>query len=130
MVKKNVGGRPKIVLDEEQIRELARIQCTYAEIGAVMKCHPDTIHDRFSEIVKAEREHGKASLRRAQFKSALGGNAQMLIFLGTHILGQKDEKKEAVRTAADDILCYIRGRVRSEDRGTFKGAKGAAKTGG
>ena len=31
------AGRPKKILDEEQIRELASIQCTLSEIAAVMR---------------------------------------------------------------------------------------------
>jgi len=121
MAEKNKGGRPRLQLDEEQIIELGRIQCTFSEIAAVMKCSLDTISSRFGDVVYKAREEGKCSLRRAQFKKAIEGNPALLIFLGTHILGQTDGKKEAVRTAADDILNYIRGRVVSEEKGTYKG---------
>lgn len=85
-------GRPKKELDEEQIRELASIQCTDGEIAAVMRCHVDTIRDRFSTIINEAREAGKKSLRRAQWDKAVkDGNATMLIWLGKHYLGQKDE---------------------------------------
>ena len=124
-VKKRRRGRPQRLLDETMIHDLASIQCTYREMATVMKCSPDLLHDRYSEIVSRGREGGKISLRRAQFKSALGGNAQLLIFLGVHVLGQKDEKKQAVRSAADDILCYIRGRVRSEEEGSYRAKLGA-----
>lgn len=84
-------GRPRLQLDEKQIREMAQIQCTVAEIAAVMGCSIDTINDRYSHIVKEGREQGKMSLRRAQFKKALEGNPAMLIFLGKHYLNQKDQ---------------------------------------
>lgn len=85
------GGRQILELDVEQILELARIQCTYSEIAAVMKCSSDVIADRYSEIVKQGREEGKASLRRHQYLSAMKGNPALLIWLGKHILDQKDD---------------------------------------
>jgi len=84
-------GRPKKELDEEQIRELASIQCTNGEIAAVMRCNVDTLHDRFSDVIKDAREAGKTSLRRAQFKKAMEGNPALLIWLGKFYLGQKEE---------------------------------------
>ena len=84
-------GRPKKELDVEQIRELATIQCTDGEIAAVMRVSVDTITRNYAEMIKEGREHGKSSLRRAQYKLALTGNAQMLIWLGRFYLGQKEE---------------------------------------
>lgn len=84
-------ARPRIKLDEKQIRELAQIQCTYSEIAAVMGVSVDTIERNFATIIKEGREAGKTSLRRAQFKKALEGNPAMLIFLGKHYLNQKDQ---------------------------------------
>ena len=84
-------GRPKKELDVEQIRELATIQCTDGEIAAVMRVSVDTITRNYAEMIKEGREHGKSSLRRAQYKLALAGNAQMLIWLGRFYLGQKEE---------------------------------------
>jgi hypothetical protein len=85
------AGRPKKVLDEEQIRELAQIQCTDTEIAAVMRVSVDTIHRNYAELIKEGREQGKKSLRRAQFQKALEGNPAMLIWLGKFYLGQKEE---------------------------------------
>lgn len=84
-------GRPKKELDVEQIRELAMIQCTDGEIAAVMRVSVDTITRNYAEMIKEGRENGKSSLRRAQYKLALTGNAQMLIWLGRFYLGQKEE---------------------------------------
>lgn len=85
------GGKQPLELDEEQILELARIQCTYSEIAAVMKCSKDVIADRYADIVKQGREEGKASLRRHQYLAAARGNPALLIWLGKHILDQKDD---------------------------------------
>jgi len=85
------AGRPKKVLDEEQIIELASIQCTDVEIAAVMRVSVDSLKKNYTDIIKEGREHGKSSLRRAQYKLAMSGNAQMLIWLGRFYLGQKEE---------------------------------------
>ena len=88
---KKGAGRPKKVLDEEQIRELAQIQCTDTEIAAVMRVSVDTIQRNYAVLVKEGREQGKKSLRRAQFQKALEGNPAMLIWLGKFYLSQKEE---------------------------------------
>ena len=90
MEEKKKTGRPPMQLDVRQIRELASILCTNEEIAAVMGCSPDTLERRYSEIIKTAKESGKCSLRRAQWKAAIGGNATMLIWLGKHILGQRE----------------------------------------
>ena len=89
---KSKGGRPKKVLDENQIRALAKINCTHAEIAAVMGCHKDTIADRFSDLIKEARNEGKSSLRRWQWAAAEKGDRTMLIWLGKQHLGQTEPK--------------------------------------
>ena len=85
-------ARPKIVLDERQIKELAKIQCTMTEIAAVMGCSVDTLERNFAETIKIGRECGKESLRKAQWKKAVEeGHPSMLIWLGKFYLGQKEE---------------------------------------
>jgi hypothetical protein len=89
--KKTSVGRPKLDLDVQQIRELASIHCTMIEIAAVMRCSVDTLERNFADAIKEAKESGKASLRRAQYKKAMSGNPAMLIWLGKHLLGQKEE---------------------------------------
>ena len=87
-------GRPFKKLDERQIRELSKIQCTHKEIAAVMGCDEDTVRNNYSAIINEAREEGKSSLRRAQWKKAVEeGNHSMLIWLGKHYLGQHEELK-------------------------------------
>jgi hypothetical protein len=87
----NGGGRPRANVDDRQVLELAKIGCTMAEIAAVVGTSVDTLERRFAETIRAGREMGRSSLRRAQWKLALSGNASMLMFLGKFYLGQKDE---------------------------------------
>lgn len=94
-------GAPLKEIDFEQFDRLAQIQCTLTEIAAFFKVSEDTIEARvketkgvnFSEYYKHASAGGKSSLRRAQFKAALGGNTGMLIWLGKQYLGQKDRQE-------------------------------------
>jgi len=83
-------GRPKLVIDEKLVADLARIQCTQAEIAAICGCSVGTINERYSELIKSESDKGKSSLRRWQWKAAEKGNVTMMIWLGKNMLGQSD----------------------------------------
>ena len=85
-------ARPKKDIDPETVRKLAAIECSYAEIAAVLGCDPSTLTRRFAQVIEKGREEGKASLKRKQFEVAMGGNPTMLIWLGKQRLGQKDEQ--------------------------------------
>lgn len=88
-------------IDPDQVKKLASIGLSNAEIGAVLDCSPDTIERRFKGIMKAGREHRNASLRRKQFEVAIAGNPTMLIWLGKQFLGQAD--KSEVRQTSDPL---------------------------
>ena len=96
-------ARPRIVIDWDLFKRLCRIQCTQAEIADVLGCSVDTLEravkreksSSFAELYKKEAAQGKMSLRRAQYRVAIGGdgrqpNTAMLIWLGKQYLGQKD----------------------------------------
>lgn len=91
-------GRPKKVIEETLFESLCKIQCTETEICAVLECSEDTLNRwckrtykmTFAETYKNKSQHGKASLRRTQFKIA-EKSAAMAIFLGKQYLGQRDE---------------------------------------
>jgi hypothetical protein len=83
-------ARPKKPIDPKLVERLARLNCTMLEIASVAQCSVDTLERRFADAIQRGREHGKASLRRAQWKAAKGGNAALLIWLGKQLLGQKD----------------------------------------
>jgi len=94
---------PRKTLDEKdfaKLVQLIRIQCTQDEICAIFDMSPDTLGRRISErgegkfadLLKKHAHEGKASLRRAQWKSATEKlNPTMLIWLGKNQLGQRDE---------------------------------------
>jgi transcriptional regulator with XRE-family HTH domain len=95
---KHPGGRPRLEFDLRQVEELGKIQSTQAELAAVLGCSVDTVKDRlkcdpeFSAAYIKGLESGKASLRRLQWKAALGGNITMQIWLGKQYLAQSDRQ--------------------------------------
>src|SRR4051812_15620282 len=96
-------ARPRKPIDGEQVERLARIQCTYEEIGAVVGCSPDTIKRRFAARVAKGREQGKTSLRRAQFKLA-AKSATMNIWLSKQFLGQREPLADTASAPSADAL--------------------------
>jgi len=94
---KNKGGRPAFVIDFVKLKALAQIQCTDAEIAAVLGCSLPTFNrnkdkdPRVVETIEEGKASGRASLRRKQYAVALDGNPTMLIWLGKQLLGQRDK---------------------------------------
>ena len=95
-------GRPAFVLTDDQfktIEGMARIQCTQDEICDIYGVTDKTLNlalkkhsgCSFSDLIKKNASHGKASLRRNQWKAAEKGNPTMLVWLGKQHLGQKDQ---------------------------------------
>jgi hypothetical protein len=85
-------GRPPLELDEELIRKLAEIYCTYDEIALIMGCCRDTLHRKYSDVIKKGHTIAKRSLRRAMFDKALNGkNTTMMIWLSKQYLGMTDK---------------------------------------
>jgi len=92
------GGRPRLQFDLRQVEELGRIQSTLPELAAVLGCGLSTVKDRlqndgeFAAAYERGVEAGKSSLRRLQWKAAVGGNITMQIWLGKQYLGQTDRQ--------------------------------------
>ena len=97
--KKDLGGRPKAVIDKKTFEGLCFIQATKEEVCAVFNVDEktltrwckDTYKRGFSDILKEKSAGGKSSLRRAQWQSAQKGNVVMQIWLGKNWLGQTDK---------------------------------------
>lgn len=89
-VQGRVVGRNKIVIPPEEVYKLAQIGCKNQEIADWFGIDENTLSYNFSVELLKGRENLKQSLRRAQLKLALSGNATMLIWLGKNILGQSE----------------------------------------
>jgi hypothetical protein len=92
-------GITKRVVFDEDVYKLAAMGCSNAEISRWFNIDENTLTYNFSEIIGKGREHLKHSLRRAQIKLALSGNATMLIWLGKNILGQSDSPLDSEANA-------------------------------
>lgn len=88
-------GRDKIVVDPDEVRDLASIGCTDKDIANWFGIKEDTLRYNFTADLIKGREDLKVSLRRAQLKLALQGNATMLIWLGKNLLGQSDNPTDS-----------------------------------
>lgn len=99
MSESNKVGRPRKEIDWDQLYNLCQIHCTEAEICSVFMISDETLntrvkeqgYDNFLEYYKKHCGEGKISLRRAQWKNALGGNGTMQIWLGKQYLGQTEK---------------------------------------
>lgn len=104
------SGRPKTILDKEQIKTLAEMQCTNTEIAAVMKCDAKTLtnNEEYFQIIKDAREVGKKSLRRAMWDAAIKKHSTpILIWLSKQYLGMKEpdpDIKEYAKSAFEKYM--------------------------
>jgi hypothetical protein len=83
-------ARPKKIIDENLIEELAGLNCSYEEISKIVGVSVRTLHRNYGTVIKRGTESVKTSLRRKQYQIAMKGNPALLIWLGKIILGQKE----------------------------------------
>ena len=88
------GLRRKIV-NPDDVFKLAAIGSSDREIARWFDIDEATLRYNFNESLIKGREEVKMSIRQAQLKLALGGNAVMLIWLGKNLLGQSDTPDSA-----------------------------------
>jgi hypothetical protein len=85
-----VVGRDKKVVPPKDVERLAQMGCKDSEIADWFGVDENTLRYNFSvELLKGKLALNQ-SLRQAQIRLALSGNATMLIWLGKNILGQTD----------------------------------------
>lgn len=96
---RNTGRKPTLMPNKTTLTHLKRLGLVHAtreEAAAMLNVHRTTL-DAFFEAFPEARDafedglsRGRVSLRRAQMKSALGGNPSLLVWLGKNILHQVD----------------------------------------
>lgn len=110
-------GRPRKEFDYKLLENLCSIQCTLTEVCDIMDVSDTLLTQRckehygltFKGVYNKYSSNGKASLRRAQFKYALKGNHQLLIWLGKQELGQTDKQEITHREdPMTGLLEYLR----------------------
>ena len=83
-------GLKRRIVNPDDIYRLAQIGSSDREIARWFDIDVSTLTYNFADVIEKGREDLKQSLRMAQIKLALTGNAVMLIWLGKNILGQTD----------------------------------------
>jgi len=104
---KRKPGRPRKVIDEKLLFDLARIDCTLEEMASILNCNRDTLSDNYSAVIQKGKEEGKASIRRMQWKSAQDGNIAMQIWLGKQRLGQREPRDEVAQVELVKVENYM-----------------------
>ena len=85
-----VVGRDKKVVPPNDVLRLAQMGCKDSEIAEWYGVDENTLRYNFIvELLKGKLALNQ-SLRQAQIRLALSGNATMLIWLGKNILGQQE----------------------------------------
>jgi hypothetical protein len=100
-------ARPRLKIDPEQVRGLARLHCTNKEIASVIGCSTDTLERRYAAEISKGKEEGRAALRRLQWKAANAGNIAMLIWLGKNHLGQTDRQDVTSAGQQQPIAAFV-----------------------
>lgn len=83
-------GRNNIPVPPDEVELMASIGCTDREIAEYFGINDDTLRYNLKDFLINGRQQLKNSLRRAQLRVALDGNATLLIWLGKQILGQAE----------------------------------------
>ncbi len=90
-IKTKFMGRPKKELDKEIIANLSQIGCTQEEISSVIGISARTLQRRFADLIKDNKNKGKASLRKKMFDKAIKkDDTHMQIWLSKNYLNMKD----------------------------------------
>jgi len=85
-------GRPKVVIDQEQVVKLAKLGANNVEIADFFDCSESVIRNRFSAVLRQSRSHLKMRLRQAMLDSAIHkGNVVAQIWLSKNYLKMTDD---------------------------------------
>lgn len=96
--------RPPLDIDPAEVERLASWGTPINEMADFFMCHPNTLTQRFSEIIAKGRANLKNTLRQKQIEVAKGGNVVMLIWLGKQMLGQIDRQQLDLAKIPDELL--------------------------
>lgn len=85
-----VVGRDKTIVPPADVEHFATLGCTDREIAKYFDISESTLRYNFSSFLIKGRHQLKTTLRQAQLKYALEGNATLLVWLGKNLLSQSD----------------------------------------
>jgi AraC-like DNA-binding protein len=126
-------GPDKTSISLDLVESLASIGCTLEEIAGVLGVSKRTLQRReqeetFRKALSKGRALGRVSIRRAQWKSMMGGNGKASIRLGKKMLGQRESGPREKSTDQNEIPPLViqvypdnEGRPDNEEDGCSKG---------
>jgi hypothetical protein len=88
-------GENKKIIDPKEVFKLASIGMKNSEISEWFGIDDSTLSYNFKQEITKGKLNLNQSLRQAQIRLALSGNATMLIWLGRNILGQSDSPTDS-----------------------------------
>ena len=91
-------ARPRIILDEPKIVELAAKGYIMQEIATFMGVSDDTLTRNYADAIKRGHRLRDGGLRAKQVEEAMKGNPTMLIWLGKNLLNQSDRRDYTLET--------------------------------
>jgi hypothetical protein len=83
-------GKDKKIIDPKEVEKLASIGMKVSEMAEWFGVDDSTLNYNFKQNILKGKHNLHCSLRQAQIRLAMSGNATMLIFLGKVILGQNE----------------------------------------
>lgn len=86
-------ARPKVVIDEERVAQMALDGAKNSTIAAALGVDDQTIKSRFSPLLDKKRAERKLNILRWQNEKARRGDTTMLIWLGKQELEQTDKQE-------------------------------------
>ena len=88
-------GENKKVIDPKEVEKLAALGMKNSEIADWFGIDDSTLNYNFKQNLTKGRLQLNQSLRQAQIRLAMSGNATMLIWLGKNILGQSENPSDS-----------------------------------
>ncbi len=98
-------------VNEKLIEDLASMNCSIAEIAAVVGVDRSTLHRRYATLIEKGRECGKSSLKKKMFDVAIKGNVTMLIWMSKQMLGYKEPERD--RSKDEEELSDLRKKLQA-----------------
>lgn len=129
LTRSNQVARPEKTIDWDLVDRLLEAQCSAREIAGNLGIHEDTLYNRTKEKYKMNysdysakvSSRGVSLLKVAQFKKALSGNPNMLIWLGKIILKQKEQTNdtdvsESISTQYSELMSQLKSLQSSDSK--------------
>lgn len=111
-----VVGRDQKIVAPDEVELMASLGCPDREIAEYFGINEDTLRYNFKSFLINGKQNLRNSLRKAQIRVAIEGNATMLIWLGKQLLSQQENP---YATDAEQPLPWIQSEPETQDQNTI-----------